>query len=58
MTQQKLLFRLQRFWKKSSREKLETIRSHFKTAWDRIVRGVLPIPVRLPYGGLWLCYDD
>lgn len=58
MARGQLLSRLYHFWKKSPQERREAIRCHFKAGlWNRILPWV-PLPVRLPWGGWWLAYND
>jgi FkbM family methyltransferase len=46
-----------RFYKKSLTEKMRSIRLRFKQCWNMISFG-LPLPTCLPFGGLWLAWND
>jgi hypothetical protein len=49
--------RLLRFLSKPRREKVVSIRYRFKRMWSKVFPK-LPLPVRLPYGGWWLAWND
>ncbi len=51
------LERVRRFLYKPWREKIITLRFRFKPLWNRWCP-LLPLPVRLPYGGWWLASAD
>ena len=52
-----LLFRLYRFYRKPWHEKVRSVRFRFKRAWNHLLPFV-PLPTRLPWGYLWLAYND
>ncbi|MEM3484205.1 MAG: FkbM family methyltransferase [Candidatus Methanomethyliaceae archaeon] len=55
--EQVLGFRLRRFLRKPWSEKARSIRCRFKRLWNRLLPS-LPLPVRLPFGGWWLAWND
>lgn len=50
-------FRLWRFLLKPWSEKVRSVRFHFRRLWNHLFPS-LPLPVRLPFGGWWLAWND